>query len=90
MSQPFKITSKIRLRDFDPSFHDGLDKDVTREETTRLCLKLGELQHLLYANCSHSVIMLLQGMDTSGKDSVSRRVLEFVTPAGVETANFKT
>lgn len=89
MTQPLKITSHIRLRDFDPDFHDGLNKEETREETTRLCMRLGELQHLLYANRTHSVIMLLQGMDSSGKDSTGRRVLEFVTPAGVETANFK-
>lgn len=90
MSQPFKITSKIRLGDFNPSYHGGLNKEETREETTRLCMRLGELQHLLYANSTHSVIILLQGMDTSGKDGASKRVLEFVTPAGVETTNFKT
>ena len=89
MSQPFKITSKIRLRDFNPSYHGGLNKEETREETTRLCMRFGELQHLLYANRTHSVIMLLQGMDTSGKDGASKRMLEFVTPAGVETTNFK-
>ena len=89
MSQPFKITSKIRLRDFNPSFHDGLNKEETREETTRLCLRIGELQQLLYANRSHSLILLFQGMDTSGKDGAGKRVLEFVTPAGVETSNFK-
>ncbi|MDB6020294.1 MAG: hypothetical protein JWQ04_151 [Pedosphaera sp.] len=90
MSQPFKITSKIRLRDFNPGFHDGLNKEETREETTRLCMRIGELQHLLYANRTHSLILLLQGMDTSGKDGTGKRVLEFVTPAGVETTNFKT
>ena len=90
MSQIFKVTSRIKLRDFSPSFHAGLDKEKTREETTRLCLRIGELQQLLYANRSHSVVLLFQGMDTSGKDGAGKRVLEFVTPAGVETANFKT
>ena len=89
MSQPFKITSKIRLRDFNPGFHSGLNKENTREETTRLCLRIGELQQLLYANQNHAVILVFQGMDTSGKDGAGKRVLEFVTPAGVETTNFK-
>ncbi len=90
MSQPIEVTSKIRLRDFNPSWHDGLDKDKTRARTDKLCEKIGELQHLLYANHKHSLIILLQGMDTSGKDGASRRVLQHVNPAGVETANFKT
>ncbi len=90
MSQTFKVTSRIKLRDFSPSFHAGLDKEKTREETTRLCQRIGELQQLLYANRSHAIVLLFQGMDTSGKDGAGKRVLEFVTPAGVETANFKT
>ena len=89
MSQPFKITSRIKLRDFNPGFHDGLDKEKTREKTTPLCQRIGELQQLLYANASHSLILLFQGMDTSGKDGAGKDVLRFVTPAGVETSNFK-
>jgi PPK2 family polyphosphate:nucleotide phosphotransferase len=89
MAQPIKVVSKIRLRQFNPSYHEGLDKDETRDKTDKLCRRIGELQHLLYANQSHSVILVLQGMDTSGKDGASRRVLEYVTPAGVETSDFK-
>ena len=89
MSQPFKITTHIKLRDFNPGFHAGLDKEKTREDTERLCLRIGELQQLLYANQSHSLILVFQGMDTSGKDGAGKRVLQFVTPAGVETSNFK-
>ncbi|HEX4644980.1 MAG TPA: polyphosphate kinase 2 family protein, partial [Verrucomicrobiae bacterium] len=66
MAQPFKITSKIRLRDFNPAYHEGLDKDETRKKTEKLCKRIGELQHLLYANHSHSLVLLFQGMDTSG------------------------
>ena len=89
MAQPIKITSRIRLRDFDPDDCGGGDKDETRDKTRKLCQRLGELQHLLYANATHAVILLLQGMDGSGKDSTGASVLEFVTPAGVQTTNFK-
>ncbi|HKS38196.1 MAG TPA: PPK2 family polyphosphate kinase [Verrucomicrobiae bacterium] len=89
MSRPIKITSKIRLRDFDPDYRYGLEKDGTIVKTTKLCRRIGELQDLLYANSRHSVIVLFQGMDCSGKDGVGKRVLEFVEPAGVETTNFK-
>jgi PPK2 family polyphosphate:nucleotide phosphotransferase len=47
------------------------------------------LQDLLYANARQSVLILLQGMDASGKDGVIKRVLEFVNPLEIEIANFK-
>ena len=89
MAQPIRITARIRLRDFDPDDCGGVEKDETRDKTRKLCERIGELQHLLYANATHAVIILLQGMDGSGKDSTGASVLEFVTPAGVQTTNFK-
>ena len=89
MTQAIKILSPIRLADFNPDFHDGLDKDETREKTTKLCQRIGELQELLHADARQALLIVLQGMDTSGKDGTVRRVLEGVNPAGVETANFK-
>ena len=75
MAQPVKIVSRIRLRDFDPDDCGGVDKDETRDKTRKLCQRLGELQHLLYANATHAVILLLQGMDGSGKDSTGASVV---------------
>jgi len=89
MSQPIKITSRVRLRDFEPDYCGGMDKEGAREKTRKLCGRVGELQHLLYANATHAVVILLQGMDGSGKDSTGAGVLQFVTPAGVQTTNFK-
>src|SRR5690349_11233316 len=89
MSQPIKIVSPIRLKEFNPDFHEGLEKDETREKSLKLCERIGELQDLLYANANHALLILLQGMDTSGKDGAARHVLRAVNPAGVETANFK-
>jgi len=90
MKQPLRVTSSVRLADLAPDYSNGLDKEVTREKTLKLCQRIGELQELLNANANHSVIILLQGADTSGKDGAARRILEFVNPAGVETTNFKT
>jgi len=89
MSQPIKVLSPIRLRDFNPDYHEGLDKEKTREKTLRLCQRIGEFQELLYADASQSLLILLQGMDTSGKDGAVRHVLQCVNPAGVQTSNFK-
>lgn len=89
MAPPFRVRGKIKLRNYNPDDTGDADKSQIRRETQTLCRRIGELQQLLYANSSHCVIILLQGMDASGKDSTSRRVLEHVTPSGIQTANFK-
>lgn len=83
------IKEKIRLADFDPDYHAGLDKEKTKSKTEEYAQRIGELQKLLYANSRHAVLLLFQGMDASGKDGSVRVVLQHVVPAGVETANFK-
>lgn len=87
--QPVVVRGKVRLADFDPDYCGGLDKEKTREHTDKLGQRIGDLQPLLYANSSHAVLLLFQGMDASGKDGSVRSVLRHVNPAGVETANFK-
>lgn len=89
MSKDFRVTKKVRLNDFSPGHTAGLDKEETQARTTELCRRIGELQPLLHANARNGLIVVLQGMDTSGKDGAARRLLEFVNPAGVETTNFK-
>jgi PPK2 family polyphosphate:nucleotide phosphotransferase len=89
-NQPFRIEKKIRLKDMDPGFCVDLDKEKAREHTDKYCRRIGELQEYLHANATHSLLILLQGMDASGKDGAGRRVLEYVNPTGVETSNFKT
>src|SRR5215472_5251280 len=90
MSQPIKVMAPIRLKDFNPDFHEGLDKAEAVKKTQRFCARIGELQDLLYADAQHALLIVLQGMDTSGKDGTVRHVLDSVNPAGVEVTNFKT
>lgn len=87
--QPTIVRGKIRLKDFDPRYCAGLDKEKTKLLTDDLGRRIGDLQQLLYANSSHSVLLIFQGMDASGKDGSIRSVLQHVNPAGVEVANFK-
>jgi len=89
MKQPVKITPPIHLKDFDPAYCHDLEKEIAREKTTQLCQRIAELQDLLYANANQAVLILLQGMDTSGKDGATKRLLEFVNPLEIEIANFK-
>ena len=89
MAQPVEIKRRIRLKDFDPADEGGWDKEQAKERAAQLAERIGELQELLYANARHSIVLLFQGMDASGKDGAVRKVLSAVNPAGVETWSFK-
>lgn len=88
-TQPLVVKGKIKLKRFDPHYSGGREKNATKKETEKLGEKIDHLQRLLYANSSHALLLLFQGLDASGKDGSVRSVLRYVNPAGVETANFK-
>ena len=88
-NQPLVIKEAIKLKNFKPGYTGKLDKETAKVETNELTLRIGELQELLYANSSHALLLIFQGMDASGKDGAVRRVLQHVNPAGVETSSFK-
>ncbi len=67
-----------------------LDKKTTKEETANLLKDLDELQNLLYAESKHSVLVILQGMDASGKDGAIKKVLGQLNPQGLRVTSFKT
>lgn len=82
---------KFRLDDFDPddtSVAAG-DKTETLEKCAKLEDRIGELQGLLFADHQHSLLVVLQGMDTSGKDGTVRHVMHGVSPLGVRAIPFK-
>ena len=65
------------------------DKKETKERTAKLVERLSELQNLLYAESKHAVLVILQGMDASGKDGAIRNVLGNLNPQGVQVVSFK-
>src|SRR5688572_6561548 len=65
------------------------DKKETKEETEKLLKELNELQNLLFAESKHSILVILQGMDASGKDGVIRKVFGNINPQGVQVVSFK-
>lgn len=82
--------SKVRIKDFDPDATPLCsDKAEGREKCAALETRLGELQELLYAEHRHKVLVILQGMDTSGKDGTVRHVMSGMSPAGVGVFSFK-
>jgi len=86
-----KPGEKVRLRDFDPEDTSAApgNKEKTNSASDRLSERLGELQELLYAEHRHKVLIIVQGMDTSGKDGTVRHVMRGVSPQGLRVASFK-
>ena len=82
---------RINLANYDPEDSSEFDgnKSTGKERLQELNAELEELQELLYAEQKHKVLVVLQGMDTAGKDGTIRHVFEGVNPQGVRVANFK-
>ena len=64
-------------------------KEKAKAVTAELIGRLGELQERLYANGARSLLIVLQGMDTSGKDGTIRSVMSGVNPQGCKVVSFK-
>ncbi len=81
---------KIRLDDFDPGYAGkDLDKKTAEKELKKLCAELGALQEMLAAAHQQSVLIILQGTDTSGKDGTIRHVFGRLNPQGCQVWSFK-
>ncbi len=85
-----KPGERVDLSHFDAAdtaaFPDG--KQAASEAMAALNKRLEDLQERLWAEHRHPVLVVLQGMDTSGKDGVIRHVFEGVNPTGVRVASF--
>jgi PPK2 family polyphosphate:nucleotide phosphotransferase len=85
-----KPGQRVSLAKYAPDDTGGLDRAEGERRMQELDRELAELQELLYAAGRHSVILLLQGLDTSGKDGTIKRVLKEVNPAGCHIHAFKS
>jgi PPK2 family polyphosphate:nucleotide phosphotransferase len=66
-----------------------LSKEDGKARLAELARELGELQKLLYSAGTHSLLVVFQGMDTSGKDSSIREAFAEVNPTGITVTPFK-
>jgi PPK2 family polyphosphate:nucleotide phosphotransferase len=92
MKQPLCVApgEKIRLRDFDADYTGGLSKDEKAEaELEKNVAKLDDLGYRLYAESRRSLLLVLQGMDTAGKDGTIRHVMQGFNPQSCQVASFK-
>lgn len=81
--------SKVSLKDFDPEYTGGLSKSDGKAEFDKIDPRLAEIQELLYASHQNSVLIVLQGMDTSGKDGTISHVMKSINPQGCRVSSFK-
>ena len=79
----------INLKDYDPDDTGKAKKSDADDTLTQLGDTLAQQQELLYAAQTHSVLIVLQGLDTSGKDGTISHVMSHVNPQGCAVASFK-
>ncbi|MEZ4672969.1 MAG: polyphosphate kinase 2 family protein [Caldilineaceae bacterium] len=85
-----KPGSKVDLSKWDPADKNNCDdKDEGKARVKKLNQELETLQELLYAEGKQKVLIVLQAMDTGGKDGTIRHVFDGVNPQGVKVAAFK-
>ncbi|HST20432.1 MAG TPA: PPK2 family polyphosphate kinase [Blastocatellia bacterium] len=91
MSYAYRLEGdrRIKLKDFDPGDKAGLKREEAEKKTAGIVAELIELQELLYAAQHQSVLIILQGRDTSGKDGTIRHVCGPLNSQGCEVASFK-
>ncbi|MFZ2340536.1 MAG: PPK2 family polyphosphate kinase [Bacteroidales bacterium] len=79
---------KIKIEDY-PAFNKEWDRDKTEDKTKKILKKIGELQNKMYAQNKYSLLIILQGMDASGKDGVTKGLVKYCNPLGVKIHSFK-
>lgn len=91
MSYAFRVPvgERLRLADHDPGRHSGASKKETEKELEGFAGELAELQEELYGAGQHAVLVVLQGLDTSGKDGTIKSVFRALTPMALRVVSFK-
>ena len=83
--EKYKVKNKIQLKDFATK---EVEEDAEKK-LKKISKKLAKLQNTMYAEGKYSVLICVQGMDTSGKDSLIREVFKEFNARGVEVHSFK-
>lgn len=79
---------KFDLDDYAPGYSGGYDRARAEAEIVALRIRLNDLQDVLYADRRFSLLIVLQGIDTAGKDGTIKSVFQQVGPLGCSVSNF--
>jgi PPK2 family polyphosphate:nucleotide phosphotransferase len=79
----------IKLSEIPTRSPESLSKKEGKKITKEFAQRLGELQHKMYAEGKYSLLIILQGMDGSGKDGAVRNIFRYCSPTGIKVHGFK-
>ena len=79
----------IKLSEISTRAPEGVQRKSIRKETAKISRRIGELLQLMYAERKHSLLVVLQGMDTSGKDGATSGVFSGSSPTNLSAFSFK-
>lgn len=85
----FKVTAPVKLLDKSTTLFQDQEEKELEKKLKKVRKQLGKLQDTMYAHDKYAVLVCLQGMDTSGKDSLIREVFKDFNARGVEVQSFK-
>jgi len=83
------VMGKILIKEISTRAPKEFEKDKTKKKTEAILNELDDLQNLLFAEGKHSVLVILQGQDASGKDGLIRDVFGKMNPQGVTVRSYK-
>jgi PPK2 family polyphosphate:nucleotide phosphotransferase len=91
MKQPLTVPpgKTLRLADFDAGYTRGLTKKKAAKELERNIAALDDLGYRLFAENRRALLLVLQGMDTAGKDGTIRHVMRGFNPQSCQVVSFK-
>ncbi len=92
MTQPLSVPpgTRVRLKEFDARYINGKhDKESAKKQMEQNAEELADLGYRLYAENQRSLLLILQGLDASGKDGTIREVMRGLNPQSCEVVSFK-
>ena len=82
--------AKVNLKDYDPAYMGGFSgKAEVKQALNDDLAQMNLLQETLYAEAKRSILIVIQAMDTGGKDGLIEHVFRGLNPTGVHVASFK-
>ncbi|MFN2355343.1 MAG: polyphosphate kinase 2 family protein, partial [Desulfopila sp.] len=90
MPHEFRVNGPVQLAELPTHIETYKSKKEKKKALKKVGKKLSKMQDIMYAHNRYGVLVCLQGMDTSGKDSLIREVFSKFNPRGVVVHSFKS
>lgn len=84
-----KSTNHLKLGEWDPDYEGSKSKEEMENEINLFSKQIAELQYKLYADNTKALLIILQGVDASGKDGTIRHVMGALNPQNCNVKSFK-